>query len=83
MSWAVFEENWSHTERLIADAFPHAKPVKRPVCLTDLAELLRDLADTHDLTLAEAAELVDEVAYTAQAQARYVSDVTHKMVASS
>lgn len=83
MTWTFFTDNWGATEDLLADYFPHAGDLERPMSVTEFTAFLTHLAEGHDLTLAETAELLDDLAMTALAHARYVSDVTQRIVASS
>lgn len=83
MTWTILFENWTEIENLIVDYFPHAGRVTPPNSLSDLTEFIAHLAQTHELTMSEAAELLDDLAMTAWANAHYTNEVPHKMVASS
>lgn len=83
MTWTFLTENWETAEGLFADYFPHAGKLARPLSVSDLAEVLTSLAESHDLTISETAELLDDLAMTTVAHTRYVNEVTHKIVASS
>ncbi len=83
MTWTFLTDNWADATARLADVFPHAGELSQPHSLSDLTTFLMDLADRHDLTLSEAAELLDDVALMARGTAHYASEVTHKIVASS
>jgi hypothetical protein len=83
MIWTFLTENWAEATARLAESFPHAGELSQPQSLSDLTAFLMDIADRHDLTLFEAAELLDDLALMASSTARYASEVTHKIVASS
>ena len=83
MIWTFLTDNWTEATSRLAESFPNAGDLSQPQSLSDLTAFLTDLADRHDLTLSEAAELLDDLSLMACGTARYASEVTHKIVASS
>ena len=83
MTWSFITDNWSDITDLFSEYFPNAAAVTCPHGVADLTTLIATLAREHELTVGETAELLDDLVMTAWANSRYVSDVTHKMVASS
>lgn len=83
MTWDFMADKWADISAAAPDYFPHADTLRKPVGFSDMLDLVGTLAQDHDLTLSETAELLDDMVMTAWVQSRYVSEVTHKMVASS
>lgn len=83
MTLAFFTENWPRACALLPEYFPNAGALHCPSNAAELTALIAHLAAAHELTHAETAEMLDDLALGLWAQGAQVSEVTHKMLASS
>lgn len=83
MNWEFFTEHWSGALEVLPGYFPDARALHCPSSDAEMAAFIAHLARSHDLTLAETTETLGDLALGILARHRQVSEVTHKMVASS
>ena len=83
MTLTLLTEHWPGICKLLKNYLPDAEKLPCPLGATDLSQIICDLAHVSELTIEEAAELLDDLALSYLANCHHTSEVTHKMVASS
>lgn len=63
MTWSDVTQNWADVFSRIKGRFPNLDDGAMPFAKTDRSRFEAYLADTHDLTLTEAREELDDVLY--------------------